>query len=71
MIASAEDIRAAAPASQREPEAEPEPTREPAPTLEREPDEPRVPWWRFVLALLVIAVLVGLVVLLVFWGLAR
>jgi len=71
MIASAEDIRAAVPASQREPEAEPEPTREPAPTLEREPDEPRVPWWRFVLALLVIAVLVGLVVLLVFWGLAR
>jgi len=71
MIASAEDIRAAVPASQREPEAEPEPTREPAPTLEREPGKSRVPWWRFVLALLVIAVLIGLIVLLVFWGLAR
>jgi len=73
MIASAEDIRAAAAASERERAiaTDGDVEREPAPTLEREPEKSHVPLWRFAVALLLIAVLVGLIVLLVFWGLAR
>jgi PPM family protein phosphatase len=71
MIASADDIRAAVPASEPDGEVEHAPTLAPAPAVDHEPEKPRVPWWRFALALLVIAVLVGLIVLLVFWGLAR
>jgi hypothetical protein len=71
MIASADDIRAAVPVSEPDGEVEHAPTLAPAPAVDHEPEKPRVPWWRFALALLVIAVLVGLIVLLVFWGLAR
>jgi protein phosphatase len=69
MIASAEDIRAAVSATEADRDSRPD--AEQAPALEAEPEKPHVPWWRFALALLVIAVLAGLIVLLVFWGLAR
>jgi protein phosphatase len=67
MVASADDIRAALP----EPEADTEPQPEPEPEAEREPERPRVPLWRYAIAMLVIATLIGLVVALVLWGLAR